>query len=77
VVQGTRQPQSGRQKTVWVVQQHEEITIVDSPNRPDLAVHQGERIKQAFGPFATRELAQARATELEQGTLSWLVAQGR
>lgn len=64
-----KRPVSRPAKRFWLVQQHDEFTITESSERPETTVEPGERMKRAFGPFATKDQAQKRKEHLEPRTL--------
>lgn len=53
----------------WVVQQHDEMKLVESPTQPPTAVESGERAKRIHGPFPDKDTAQKHADKLESRTL--------
>lgn len=56
----------------WVVQHHDEMSVVQSAQRPDTKVEDGERMKVAHGPFVTRDEAEKTAQSLTERTLRFL-----
>lgn len=55
--------------SVWLVQQHDQFSIVESRDIPSTKVEAGERMKQVYGPFATRADAEATMKTMEARTL--------
>lgn len=56
-------------KKAWVVQHHDEISVVESADRPDTSVEEGERLKSVFGPFASKDAAEKYRTNMNVRTL--------
>ncbi len=56
-------------KRFWVVQQHDQMTVVESAERPSKVVEKGQRVKKLHGPYTSKSDAQERADHLESRTL--------
>lgn len=54
---------------VWVVQQHDQFTIVESREIPSTKVESGQRGKAVFGPYASKADAEAVMRTMEGRTL--------
>lgn len=59
----------GSATVVWVVQQHDQFTVVESKEMPSTKVEPGQRGKAVFGPYASRAEADALVRTMEGRTL--------
>jgi hypothetical protein len=53
----------------WVVQQHQQVDVVESAERPSTDVEVGERAKRVKGPYREKADAQAVRDRLKGATL--------
>lgn len=53
----------------WVVQQHDEISVLQASERPNTEPVKGERARSAFGPFRAKDAAESRANDMR--TMTW------
>lgn len=54
----------------WVLQQHDEVTIVQAQEKPSVTVEPGERMKRVRGPYRSREDAEIVRAKLDASTLA-------
>ena len=53
----------------WVMQNHDQASVIEAAQRPDTTVSKGERGKICYGPFADRAAAQKYADGMNVRTL--------
>jgi hypothetical protein len=53
----------------WVLQQHDQFSVVQGDKAPSLSVQPGERKKMTYGPYATKQEADAKADEIFARTI--------
>lgn len=60
--------EAARQKW-WILQQHDQVTVVSANEQPKLEHVAGERMKALMGPFKTKDEAERRAATTYSRTL--------
>lgn len=54
---------------VWVIQQHDQFSVVESKEIPSTKVEAGERMKAVFGPYGSRAAAEEIIQTMQGRTL--------
>jgi len=77
VAEKSRGPTEARHAMYWVMHQHDDVTVIESRERPSSDPVEGERRIHVRGPFKTREDAERAADKIHARTFAHLRGERR